>query len=92
MITVTQKFRLNFPTLKKREKEDEIYLKKLGERIATIRKEKGITQVDLSYKIEIEKTNMRRIEAGNTNPTILMLKKICAAMDMTVSELLDFNQ
>ena len=76
--------------MKKREKSEEVYLKKLGERISTIRKEKKITQVALSYACDLEKQNMRRIEAGNTNPTVLMLKKICAHLSISLSELLDF--
>ena len=78
--------------MKVRNKNDEIFLKILGERIATIRKNKKITQVSLSYSCDIEKTNMRRIEAGNTNPTILMLKKICLGLEIKLSDLLDFDQ
>lgn len=81
----------NFPGMKVREKADDIFLQTLGNRISTIRKEKHITQVELSYRCDIEKTNMRRIEAGNTNPTILMLKKIAAGLEISVKELLDFN-
>jgi transcriptional regulator with XRE-family HTH domain len=77
--------------MKVREKADDIFLQTLGNRIASIRKEKHITQVELSYRCDIEKTNMRRIEAGNTNPTILMLKKIAAGLGISLKELLDFN-
>jgi transcriptional regulator with XRE-family HTH domain len=77
--------------MKVREKDDDIFLKTLGNRIATIRKEKHITQTELSYRCDIEKPNMRRIEAGNTNITILMLKKICAGLEITLNELLDFR-
>ena len=76
--------------MKNRGIADEAYLKKLGTRIRTIRKEKNITQVALSYACDIEKQNMRRIEAGNTNPTILMLKKISEHLGVTLSELFDF--
>ena len=77
--------------MKAREKDDEIFLQALGNRIATIRKKKGITQVELSYRCDIEKPNMRRIEVGNTNPTILMLKKIAAGLEISIAELLDFD-
>lgn len=73
----------------KREQEEAEYLKKLGERIRTIRKEKGIKQVDLGYLCDIEKQNMRRIEAGNTNPSILLLKKISSHLNVSLSELLE---
>ncbi len=73
--------------MKLREKADEEFLKALGGRIAAIRKAKGITQVELSYRCDIEKSNMRRIEAGNTNVTVLMLKKICHGLNIPVNEL-----
>ncbi|HTE01628.1 MAG TPA: helix-turn-helix transcriptional regulator [Mucilaginibacter sp.] len=77
--------------MKSREKADDIFLQSLGNRIATIRKGKHMTQVELSYRCDIEKPNMRRIEAGNTNPTILMLKKIAAGLEVNLNELLDFT-
>jgi len=77
--------------MKAREKADDIFLQALGNRIAMLRKEKHITQVELSYRCDIEKPNMRRIEAGNTNPTVLMLKKIAAGLEVSIIELFDFE-
>jgi DNA-binding XRE family transcriptional regulator len=74
----------------KRDKEEAEYLKKLGGRIKTIRKEKCIKQVDLAYSCDIEKQSMSRIEAGNTNPSVLLLRKIAELLGMEVKELLDF--
>ncbi|MEI8280749.1 MAG: helix-turn-helix transcriptional regulator [Bacteroidota bacterium] len=74
----------------KREKAESEYLKKLGKRIKTIRKEKGIKQVDLGYSCDIEKQSMSRIEAGNTNPSILILRKICIHLEISLTDLLDF--
>jgi len=73
--------------MKQREKADEEFLKTLGARIAAIRKSKGVTQVELSYRCDIEKSNMRRIEAGNTNVTVLMLRKVCGALDIPLGDL-----
>jgi transcriptional regulator with XRE-family HTH domain len=73
--------------MKQREKAEDDFLKELGGRIAAIRKAKGITQVELSYRCDIEKSNMRRIEAGNTNVTMLMLRKVCSALDIPLSDL-----
>ena len=65
-------------------------MKKLGLRIKTIRKEKSIKQIDLGYALDLDKSNMNRIEAGNTNPSILLLQKISAELEVPLSELLDF--
>jgi transcriptional regulator with XRE-family HTH domain len=66
---------------------EEIFLKKLGARIAEIRQGKGMTQVDLGHKCDMEKANLRRIEIGNTNPTTLILLKICQALEISMSDL-----
>ena len=76
--------------MQEREKSETIYLKKLGKRIKSIRKEQGVKQVDLAYKCDIEKQSMSRIEAGNTNPSILLLRQISEHLNVSLTELLDF--
>ena len=66
-----------------------VLLVALGERIQELRKEKGLTQIELSYRCEMERSNMRRIEAGGTNPTIATLKKISSALGISLSELFE---
>ena len=73
-----------------REKKDEVFLKKLGGRIKSIRKEKNVKQVDLGYSVDLDKSNMNRIESGNTNPSILILKKISDELGISMTELFDF--
>ena len=74
----------------KRDKVEAEYLKNLGKRIKTLRKEKNIKQVELGYSCDIEKQSMSRIEAGNTNPSVLLLRKIAEILGISLSELLDF--
>jgi len=62
---------------------------KIGQRIRTLRESKGITQQDLAAACNFEKTNMSRIEAGRTNPTISTLYKISQALEISISELVD---
>ncbi len=69
-------------------KEDNVFLKKLGERISLIRKEKGLTQVELGFRCDMDKPNMNRIEKGNTNPTILTLKKISKELEIELDFLM----
>ena len=69
-------------------KEDEQFLKALGMRIRAIRQEKGLAQVELADLIDMEKPNMNRLERGGTNPTILTLKRVCTALDITLDYLL----
>lgn len=69
---------------------DKEYLIKLGERIRQFRKEKLMRQIDLSEKIGIEDSALRRIESGRVNSTINMLRKIAKGLDIDVVELLKF--
>jgi len=71
---------------------DEQFLKKLGENISRIRKEKGITQIELGHRCDFDRSNMRRIESGRTNPTVLTLKKICEGLEVSMEELVRFEE
>ncbi len=53
-------------------------LKNVGKRVQDLRLSKGLTQVDLVGKIDgdIDTTNISRLEAGRTNPTIYTLYRI----------------
>lgn len=64
---------------------------RLGERVKQLREQKGLSQQELASMCDFEKSNMSRLEAGNTNPTIFTLYKICKALDITLGELLSHN-
>lgn len=68
-------------------------LKSVGKRIQEIRNSKGLTQVELVGKIagEIDTTNISRIEAGRTNPTIFTLYRISEALEVKLSDLVEIN-
>ncbi len=63
----------------------------LGNRIRKLREERSISQQNLAEMCNIEKSNMARIEAGRTNPTLFSLYKICSALKITLAELVDFD-
>ena len=54
-------------------------------RIAEILKERGMTQTDLAEKIGISRVGVSKAINGNT--TITTLRKIAAALDVSVPEL-----
>ena len=72
---------------------DEVELNRLlGKKIKELRTKKNISQFQLGVECGFEKSNMSRIEAGRTNPTINTLFKISQALNISVMELFDFNQ
>lgn len=79
------------PNMSTMEKEE--LLKFVGKKIQEIRLSKGLTQVDLVGKIEgeIDTTNISRIEAGRTNPTIFTLYRIANALEVSLSEIVEIK-
>ena len=67
------------------------FQKKLGKRIKSLRELKGISQQELASFCDFEKSNMSRIEAGRTNPTVITLLKISKALSIKLTELIDIE-
>ena len=63
----------------------------LGKRIRQLREEKNISQTELGNLCDIERSNMNRIEAGNTNPSSYLLYQIAEKLGVEASELLNFK-
>jgi transcriptional regulator with XRE-family HTH domain len=68
--------------------KDKAFLKKLGVRIKRIRKEKGMSQLDLGVAMDNYAEQVGRIERGQLNVTICTLKKLADALKVPLSELL----
>ncbi len=64
------------------------YIKEIGDKIVSIRKEKNLSSLELSFLCEMEKPNLIRIEKGRTNPTIKTLLKICKALQVDLKEII----
>jgi len=64
----------------------------VGIRIRNIRKSQGMSQQILAYEVDMEKTNISRIEAGKTNVTIKNLYKIAQALGVTMKDIVDIER
>lgn len=62
-------------------------LTEIGLRIRQLREEKGLSIQEFSDKLEIEYTNVVRIEKGRTNFTIGTLVKIANALNIQIGDL-----
>jgi len=62
-------------------------LKKFGNKVREIRKEKGISQEELAYKAELHRTYIGMIERGEKNITIKNIEKLAKALGVTMKEL-----
>lgn len=63
----------------------------VGIRIRNIRKSQGMSQQILAYEVDMEKTNISRIEAGRTNVTVKNLYKIAQALGVTMKDIVDIE-
>ena len=54
----------------------------IGKRIAELRKERKLSQVDLALKAGLDKGHIARIELGRYSVGIDTLQKICDALDV----------
>jgi len=61
---------------------------KLGKNLKRIRTAKGISQGEISRKLEVDKSFVSNIENGKTNPTLATITKLAKAIGVSVGELM----
>lgn len=64
----------------------EEFLKSLGQHIRSHRINQGISASELAKRMNLERSHIARIEAGNTNPTATTLIRICKALKINLSK------
>ena len=58
-----------------------------GEKVREIRKEKGLSQEELSFKADLHRTYIGMIERAEKNITLINIEKIAKALDVSLKEL-----
>ncbi len=56
----------------------------LGMRIAYLRKQKGMSQLDLALESGVNRNYISDLENGRRNPSVDILEKIALALDITL--------
>lgn len=64
---------------------------KFGKRVRDIRKAKGLSQEQLSFKAELHRTYIGMIERAEKNITLLNIEKIAKALETSIDNLMNFN-
>lgn len=67
-----------------------INLKKFGQRIKKLRKEKGLRQLDLALIVSVSEGYIGSIEQGLRYPSLRVLEKIAKTLKTSPSDLLDY--
>lgn len=69
------------------ENEEIQLVKSIGEKIRQKRNELNLSQENLSYDANIPRNQVGRIERGEINTSIVVLHKICKALNIELKEL-----
>ncbi|MCC6760413.1 MAG: helix-turn-helix transcriptional regulator [Chitinophagaceae bacterium] len=70
---------------------DKAYLISFGKRVKSLRNAKGMTLEAIAFEADIELSQVHRIEKGQINPTLTTLKLLAAALNISISELVNFS-
>ncbi len=62
-----------------------------GKRLRSLREEKNLTMLDLSSRIPMESSSLRRIEKGRTNTSLKTIYKLAKALEVPMQELFMFD-
>jgi transcriptional regulator with XRE-family HTH domain len=61
---------------------------RFGDKVREIRKDKGLSQEELSFKADLHRTYIGMIERAEKNITLSNIEKIAFALDVEIFELL----
>lgn len=75
----------------KYKKSDQIFLEQLGSRIRELRIKKGLSQEKLSFECDLDRTYIGSVERGERNIAAINLKKISKALNISISNLFNFD-
>ncbi len=67
--------------------DKEALLTKLGARIRQLRKEKGLSQVELAHSLGKDQQSIQRLESGRINPSYYYLYEIANGLKIDLEEL-----
>ncbi len=67
---------------------DEQLLALLAKNVRNLRKEMGLSQEELAFQCEIDRTYISKVERGIANPSLLVLFKIANILKVEIKDLI----
>ncbi|MCL4364019.1 helix-turn-helix domain-containing protein [Patescibacteria group bacterium] len=64
------------------------FYNRLGQCIVKIRERKQLSQEQVAFRCDVDRTYISRIEKGHANPTIKILQKLASALQVKLHTLL----
>ena len=68
------------------------FLEKLGSRIRDLPARSGLSQEKLAFACELDRTYIGSVERGERNISVINLNKIANSLDVSLSDLLNFDE
>lgn len=68
--------------------QDKQLLVLLAKNVRTLRKEMGLSQEELAFECEIDRTYISKVERGIANPSLLVLFKIANVLKVEIKDLI----
>jgi len=62
--------------------------KRIGQRVKTLRKERGLTQAQLAKMSGVKRPNISRLEIGTHVPGILLIERLAESLQVKTSDLI----
>jgi len=70
--------------------KDSKFLKALGSHLLRIRLAKGLSQEEVSYRCEVDRAKISKLETGTANCNVTTLIELAKGLGIENKELLDF--
>jgi transcriptional regulator with XRE-family HTH domain len=67
---------------------DEQFLHKLGRRCRSLRRDRGLSQLDMVRSYDFSLSHYQKIERGDLDPRVSTLRRLAQAYEVSLSELL----
>lgn len=71
--------------------EDELLLKRFGDRLRQLRLSKGLTQEETAARSGLSRSYYTQVETGRRNVALLNLYKLAQCLEIPLHELLDIE-
>lgn len=71
-------------------KMDKVFHRKFGQRVRFLRKEKGLTQEQLSFEIDADNSYIANIENAHRDIPLSRVNKIAKTLGISLKELFDY--
>jgi len=71
--------------------KDDIYLKKFGEKLETLKKASGLSYRKIAANCNVEHSDIKRYVDGKINPTLLTIIDLAKGLGIDPKELLDIK-